>query len=263
MLASSATKVAAASAISSSPSAPWTTGARRKPSAPSAGDRLAPPPREHADDLMAHAAGLVSGPSRLKIVRGRAPCAARPRAGRRVKARREREADARLAQALRRHAPATTPVTPSASSTSAAPHFDDSARLPCFGSRTPARGDQDRGERRDVDRREPSPPVPQVSIVSVAHSTAVARLRIAGAAPTARRLSPFRAAPHEQPADLRGRRLAVHDLADDLGHLGARQVLAVDDRAAADGSRAGRVGWLTRRLPSRGSSRAAACRRWS
>ena len=63
--------------------------------------------------------------------------------------------------------------TPSASSTSADPHRDDTARLPCLAIGTPAAAATSAAEVEMLNVSAPSPPVPQVS-------TSPSRLGIAG-----------------------------------------------------------------------------------
>ena len=84
-------------------------------------------------------------------------------------------------------------VTPSASRTSARADCDDCARLPCFGTATPAAATTIAAIVDTLIDRDPSPPVPQVStIASAVNATGVIRARIARAAPTSSStVSPF------------------------------------------------------------------------
>ena len=73
-------------------------------------------------------------------------------AHRRVKGRRVHEADADLVDTARHRSGVSSIATPSPSSTSAEPHFEVIARLPCLATRTPAAGDDERRGGRDVER---------------------------------------------------------------------------------------------------------------
>ena len=57
-------------------------------------------------------------------------------------------------------------MTPSALSTSAAPDFDDSARLPCLATGTPAPATMNAAQVEMLNEPEASPPVPTTSIAS-------------------------------------------------------------------------------------------------
>jgi hypothetical protein len=53
--------------------------------------------------------------------------------------------------------------TPAAASTSALPHCEETERLPCFATRTPAPAATNAAAVETLNERERSPPVPQVS----------------------------------------------------------------------------------------------------
>src|ERR1041384_6587568 len=74
-------------------------------------------------------------------------------------------------------------LTPSAVSTSADPDFDDSARLPCLATGTPDAAATIALAVEMLKLPEPSPPVPQVSIVPGGASIATALARMIRAAP--------------------------------------------------------------------------------
>ena len=74
-------------------------------------------------------------------------------------------------------------MTPSAVSTSAEPDFDDSARLPCLATGTPQPATTSALAVEMLKLPEPSPPVPQVSIVPGGASIATALARMIRAAP--------------------------------------------------------------------------------
>ena len=74
--------------------------------------------------------------------------------------------------------------TPSAASTSALPHFEETARLPCLATRAPPAAATKAAVVEMLNVCEESPPVPQVSIRrSCETSTRAARSRSACAAP--------------------------------------------------------------------------------
>ena len=129
----------------------------------------------------------------------------------------------------------TSMLTPSAASTSAAPDFDDSARLPCLATGTPAPATHEGGRGGDVERagavaagaarcRSPRPAPRSRSI----------RARMARTAPVDLRHR-LAADPHghQQAGDLRRRRLAGHDDAE--GGLGLALAPGARRRRAGPG----------------------------
>jgi hypothetical protein len=81
---------------------------------------------------------------------------------------------------------------PSASMTSWDPARDDSARLPCLATRTPAPATMNDAAVVTLTVPDPSPPVPQVSSTGGSASTFNMRARMARAAPTtSSTVSPF------------------------------------------------------------------------
>src|SRR6476659_8667587 len=74
-------------------------------------------------------------------------------------------------------------LTPSAPSTSAAPDFDDSARLPCLATGTPAPATISAAQVETLYEPEASPPVPTTSMASGGAATLVILERIVLAAP--------------------------------------------------------------------------------
>ena len=74
-------------------------------------------------------------------------------------------------------------LTPSAASTSAAPERDDSARLPCLATGTPAPATMKEAQVETLNEPEPSPPVPTTSTASAGASTRSILARIAVTAP--------------------------------------------------------------------------------
>ena len=73
--------------------------------------------------------------------------------------------------------------TPSAASTSAAPDFDDSARLPCLAIVTPAPAATNDAQVETFTEPDPSPPVPTMSTASAGAVTPSIRARMAVTAP--------------------------------------------------------------------------------
>src|SRR5919201_2549929 len=73
--------------------------------------------------------------------------------------------------------------TPSAPSTSAAPEREDSARLPCLATGTPAPATMNAAQVETLTEPEPSPPVPTTSTASGGALTRSILLRIAATAP--------------------------------------------------------------------------------
>src|SRR3954454_4671004 len=74
-------------------------------------------------------------------------------------------------------------LTPSAPSTSAAPDFDDNARLPCLATGTPAPATISAAQVETLYEPEASPPVPTTSMASGGAATLVILERIVLAAP--------------------------------------------------------------------------------
>src|SRR5271166_1698799 len=205
-LRTSATLLGPEIVISSSPSRPWTTSARRKPSSLNASASFSTRSAEYTPTTCADAwAGFVSGPSKLNTVRNlssrRAGCTyfiAECMAG----------ANRKTMPVSRRQAAQCAGgkliLTPSASITSAEPHLELMLRLPCFATLTPAPA-MTRATAVDM-LKVPlvSPPVPQVStrasrsvpLTSSASPSSVcsgtAALRMACAKPTiSSTVSPF------------------------------------------------------------------------
>jgi hypothetical protein len=74
-------------------------------------------------------------------------------------------------------------LTPSADNTSAAPERDDSARLPCLATGTPAPATMKEAQVETLTEPEPSPPVPTTSTASAGAVTRSILARIADTAP--------------------------------------------------------------------------------
>ncbi|MHC2195758.1 hypothetical protein ACVJF1_008391 [Bradyrhizobium diazoefficiens] len=74
-------------------------------------------------------------------------------------------------------------LTPSEASTSAAPERDDSARLPCLATGTPAPETMNEAQVETLTEPEPSPPVPTMSTASGGAVTVSILERIAATAP--------------------------------------------------------------------------------
>ena len=74
-------------------------------------------------------------------------------------------------------------LTPSEASTSAAPERDDSARLPCLATGTPAPATMKEAQVETLTEPEPSPPVPTTSTASAGAWTRSILPRIADTAP--------------------------------------------------------------------------------
>ena len=74
-------------------------------------------------------------------------------------------------------------LTPSEASTSAAPERDDSARLPCLATGTPAPATMKEAQVETLTEPEPSPPVPTTSTASAGALTRSILPRIADTAP--------------------------------------------------------------------------------
>ena len=121
-------------------------------------------------------------------------------------------------------------MTPSACSTSAAPDFDDSARLPCLATGTPAPATMNAAQVEILYEPEASPPVPTTSMASGgaftpqhlgAHGRDRAGDFIDGFAAHAQR--------HQQAAHLRRRCFARHHAVEGGGGLLAREACAGRD----------------------------------
>ena len=121
-------------------------------------------------------------------------------------------------------------LTPSAASTSAAPDFDDSARLPCLATGTPAPATMSAAQVEMLNEPDASPPVPTTSMASGgavdaqhlrAHRGDGAGDLVDGLAAHAQR--------HQERAHLRGRRFAGHHLLE-----GAGRFVAAERRAGRD-----------------------------
>ena len=118
--------------------------------------------------------------------------------------------------------------TPSASYTSALPHWLETDRLPCFATRSPAAAATSAAADEILNVPDRSPPVPHVSNTSSnglrqLHGVGAHRL---GEPDDFRRPLAFHRQADQQRADLRRRRLAAHDGAHRLGRLVDREVLA-------------------------------------
>ena len=127
-------------------------------------------------------AGLESGPSKLKIVR----VASSTRADvlhRRMMRRREHEADAGLGHAAADLIGREVDLDAEEASTSAAPEREDSARLPCLATGTPAPATMKDAQVETLTEPEPSPPVPTTSTASAGAGPAAS----CRASPTPRR----------------------------------------------------------------------------
>jgi len=101
-------------------------------------------------------------------------------------------------------------LTPSEESTSAAPERDESARLPCLATGTPAPATMKEAQVETLTEPEPSPPVPGTTSTAPAGASTrsiLARHRRYRAGDPHRTVSPRNAQRHQQSAHLRGRRL--------------------------------------------------------
>src|SRR5262249_41860473 len=180
-----ATRVGPAVVISSSPSEPCTTIARSDPRFLSTCAIGSTHCRENTPTICRLTrAGLDSGPSRLKMVRVPSSTRVGPTcfiagwcAGANMKpipaSRMQRE----IASGER------SMGTPSAARTSAAPQREDSARLPCFATGTPAPATMKAAQVEMLYDPDASPPVPTTSIASAGASTASIFARMVRTAP--------------------------------------------------------------------------------
>ncbi len=230
---SSATRVAPAGANSSSPPAPCTTSARCDAERAAA---RAPAARTSAASktpmtLVARAGRVGQRPEQVEDACARRAPGAAPAACRVARVERRARRGSRCPtsrEAARDHAPAGAADVDAErlEHVGASRERDDCARLPCLATAHAGAGDDERRERRDVERAarrrrrcRRCRPARGARSARAAH----ARARIA-----ARRADhlvdglALHAQRDQQRADLRRRRLAVHDLADDRRHLGAR-----------------------------------------
>ena len=228
---------------------------RRPERAERRGERLAALALEDADDVLAHARRVGQRPEQVEE-RAHAELLARPdrRAAWPRGARREQEAE----PASRRQRSTSSGVGVGSHAERlehvGAPHFDDSARLPCLATATPHAGDHDRRERRDVD----VPRAVAAGAAGVDHAlaprTSSGVMRdCASRAPRRRARRPSRPS---RAARRAARRSAPASPAPSMispttvGHLGARQVAAArSTRASA--SRDAPARSSVARVPSR------------
>ena len=121
-------------------------------------------------------------------------------------------------------------MTPSACSTSAAPDFDDSARLPCLATGTPAPATMKAAQVEMLNEPEASPPVPTTSMASAGAFTPSILARMVVTAPViSSTVSPRTRKRHQQRAHLRGRRFARHHAVEGGGRFLAREARAGRD----------------------------------
>ena len=170
---------------SSSPSEPCTTQARSQPRLPSTRAIGSIQWRAKAPvNCRATPAGLERGPSRLKMVRRpsstRGPATWRMALWWRGAIRKPMPASRMECSTSARSA---SRLTPNAASTSAAPHFDERARLPCFATGTPQPATTRAAPVDILNVPAPSPPVPTMSMASSGACTRRARARRTRTAP--------------------------------------------------------------------------------
>ena len=206
-----------------------TRGASRAARAPRRSSARATPSRRRRRPR-ARPAGFVSGPRTLKIVR--VPSSRRTGAawriagwcdGANMKPKPRRSIDSAIRSG------GCSSVNPSASSTSAEPDAELTARLPCFATAAPAAAATIAAAVEMFSVRPPSPPVPTTSTTSSRSGRTgehVLAHRLRAARDLVRRLA-LRPQGDEEPGDLRLRRLAGHDPGHHLARLLARQVAAV------------------------------------
>ena len=121
-------------------------------------------------------------------------------------------------------------LTPSACSTSAAPDFDDSARLPCLATGTPAPATMKAAQVEMLNEPEASPPVPTTSI-GIGRRLHAQHLGAHGGDRAGDLVDGFaaHAQRHQQAAHLRGRRFARHHAVEGAGGFLAREACAGRD----------------------------------
>ncbi len=205
-------------------------GAAQTESSERGGDGFAPAAVVDADDLMVDVRGVGQ---RAEQVEDRpraelATCGAGVARGG-VELRRKREADAGELDAARDHRGLGFDRDAEGLEHVGGAALRGQRAISVLGHHATARGDQDRGERGDIDRAGAITAGPAgVDAVLAAralecHGAAAHRGR--GADQLVDRLA-LGAQGDEEAADLGVGRLPVHDLTDHLGHLGARQMLA-------------------------------------
>ena len=177
----SATSVSPASEISSRPPAPCTTKARSTPSSASvAATRSITSAEKTPSTCDCAPAGFVSGPRRLNTVR--TPICLRAGAACRVAvcatcANRNPMPISRMARPYCSNGKSIR--TPNASSTSADPLRELTARFPCFATRAPAAATTMAAAVEILNVFEPSPPVPHVSTILAGRASPSANTRAA------------------------------------------------------------------------------------
>mmetsp|Transcript_101101 Transcript_101101/g.286553 ORF Transcript_101101/g.286553 Transcript_101101/m.286553 type:complete len:258 (-) Transcript_101101:195-968(-) len=171
---------------SSSPSQPWTTRARFMLSILKTSANSRPNSGEKTPQRMPSGfPGFVSGPSMLKIVRIPSSVRRRPTcfiAGWYDLA--KRKAKPVFVKTAGTCLGASSSCTPRASSTSAAPLFDEALRFPCFTTEAPAPAATKEAAVEMLNVSWPSPPVPTMSITRsplLGTSNGVAWVRITSA----------------------------------------------------------------------------------
>src|SRR3984893_11359533 len=182
---SAATKVGPVRVISSRPSEPCTTQTDSAPRFFSTCASGCTHCRENTPTICRLTpAGLDSGPSKLKIVRVASSTRVGPTF---FQAGWCDGANMKPMPASVTQGPTCSGVmsilTPSEDSTSAAPERDESARLPCLATGTPAPATMNEAQVETLTEPEPSPPVPTTSIASGGASTRSILERVAETAP--------------------------------------------------------------------------------
>ena len=191
----SQTRFGPAGESSSIPKAPWTTKARLAPRCASTSASVRTSSGAYTPTICERApAGFVSGPSTLKTVRvatsrrtGAAWLIAGWCSGANMKPKPSSSIDSAMRSAGR------SSRNPSASSTSAEPDADETARFPCLATAAPAAAATTPAAVEMLSVRAPSPPVPAVSTRSVRRGrTGTTCSRIASAQPAiSSAVSPF------------------------------------------------------------------------
>src|SRR6266550_1705709 len=182
---SAATKVGPVRVISSRPSEPCTTQADSAPRFLSTCASGCTHCRENTPTICRFTpAGLDSGPSRLKMVRGASSTRVGPTFfiagwcdGANMKPMPASATQRPTCSGL------MSILTPSEESTSAAPERDDSARLPCLATGTPAPARINEAQVETLTEPEPSPPVPTTSTALPGALTRSIFARMADTAP--------------------------------------------------------------------------------